>query len=85
MSEITIKPKIWRGGNADEGWKVDICKCDMRMVKETYSTVEYILGAPMENFTGRQIADAMNAYSESARRSIEKGLIETADIEVVSS
>lgn len=67
--------KKWKPGIADEPWKVRICKRDMRVVKHTLWRLEYITGLSPEQLkgvSGKEIIEALEAYAETAKRSILK-------------
>lgn len=65
--------KQWNVGTADEDWKVDICNTDIAHANSSINRIEYILGAPVENFTGDEIKKAVLDYISSCRKSIERG------------
>lgn len=70
---MATEAKEWKSGVADEDWKVSICERDIRDAKRAVSLFEDVLGAPLEQFSGRQIRSAMDAYIASAQASIERG------------
>lgn len=76
--------KVWKPGCADEVWKVLVCAQEVRLASETISGLCYILTAAgsdeaaalakIKGMSGAQIVDALKAFRETARKSVETAL-----------
>jgi len=80
---VTVEPKKWAAGVADEAWKVTICALDANRASEVISALVSILTnagstdrgiEAVRAMSGSQIMDALIDYQSKAIKSVEAAI-----------